>query len=196
MRLLHVDSISAIAFSMAFQTHTYSKTPENPKLCCQACHTNAFFWTHYSCTSQIGLVTSKIPNHVQDPNLNLKVYSWSSSNLSPRTHTEYKPCRTLRSSSQFNHYNSTMSTCVSSLSYGHRSFRKASADLWNKLPLHIKKQTKKQKTVRLLINSKPVLRHIYSLWHLMIKLCSHGLDFLCTVLTVFIIFMLCFVLCN
>ena len=28
--------------------------------------------------------------------------------------------------------------CVSTLSYGHRSFRKASADLWNKLPQHIK----------------------------------------------------------
>ena len=40
----------------------------------------------------------------------------------------------LRSSSQFN----LVSTCVSTLSYGHRSFRKASADLWNKLPQHIK----------------------------------------------------------
>ena len=47
---------------------------------------------------------------------------------------EYKPCRKLRSSSQFN----LVSTCVSTLSYGHRSFRKASADLWNKLPQHIK----------------------------------------------------------
>ena len=47
---------------------------------------------------------------------------------------EYKPCRNLRSSSQFN----LVSTCVSTLSYGHRSFRKASADLWNKLPQHIK----------------------------------------------------------
>ena len=65
---------------------------------------------------------------------------------------EYKPCRNLRSSSQFN----LVSTCVSTLSYGHRSFRKASADLWNKLPQHIN-------TVRLLINSKPLLRHIYSL---------------------------------
>ena len=57
------------------------------KLCCRACHTNAFFWTHYSCTSQIALVASKIPNHVQDPDFNLQMYSWSSSNLSPRTHT-------------------------------------------------------------------------------------------------------------
>ena len=47
---------------------------------------------------------------------------------------EYKPCRNLRSSSQFNF----VSTCVSTLSYGHRSFCKASADLWNKLPQHIK----------------------------------------------------------
>ena len=47
---------------------------------------------------------------------------------------EYKPCRNLRSSSQFN----LVSTCVSTLSYGHRSFRKAYADLWNKLPQHIK----------------------------------------------------------
>ena len=47
---------------------------------------------------------------------------------------EYKPCRNLRSSSQFN----LVSTCISTLSYGHHSFRKESADLWNKLPLHIK----------------------------------------------------------
>ena len=36
---------------------------------------------------KIALVTSKIPNHVQDPDFNLQIYSWSSSNLSPRTRT-------------------------------------------------------------------------------------------------------------
>ena len=47
---------------------------------------------------------------------------------------EYKPSRNLRSSSQLN----LVSTSVSTLSYGNRSFRKASAELWNRLPLNVK----------------------------------------------------------
>jgi hypothetical protein len=47
---------------------------------------------------------------------------------------EYKPSRNLRSSSQLR----LISTSVSTYSYGHRSFCKASAELWNKLPLHVK----------------------------------------------------------
>ena len=47
---------------------------------------------------------------------------------------EYKPPRQLRSSSQLN----LVSTSVATLSYGNRSFQKASAELWNKLPFHIK----------------------------------------------------------
>ena len=64
---------------------------------------------------------------------------------------EYKPSRNLRSSSQLN----LVSTSVSTLSYGNRSFRKASAELWNRLPLNVK-------TVKLLTYSKLVSRHIYS----------------------------------
>ena len=44
---------------------------------------------------------------------------------------EYKPSCNLRSSSQLN----LMSTSVSTLSYVNRSFCKASAELWNRLPL-------------------------------------------------------------
>ena len=47
---------------------------------------------------------------------------------------EYKPSCNLRSSSQLN----LVSTSVSTLSYGNRSFCKASAELWNRLPLNVK----------------------------------------------------------
>ena len=48
---------------------------------------------------------------------------------------EYKPTRNLRSSSTLNLVSATLST----LTYGHRSFWKASAELWNNLPMHVKK---------------------------------------------------------
>ena len=47
---------------------------------------------------------------------------------------EYKPTRNLRSSSKLN----LISATVSTLTYGHRSFYKASAELWNNLPMHVK----------------------------------------------------------
>ena len=47
---------------------------------------------------------------------------------------EYKPTRNFRSSSKLN----LISATVSSLTYGHRSFYKASAELWNSLPMHVK----------------------------------------------------------
>ena len=47
---------------------------------------------------------------------------------------EYKPVRNLRSSSKQN----LVPPLVSTTSYGHRSFRHASCELWNKLPFHIK----------------------------------------------------------
>ena len=47
---------------------------------------------------------------------------------------EYKPTRNLRSSSKL----SLISATVSTLTYGHRSFYKASAELWNNLPMHVK----------------------------------------------------------
>ena len=47
---------------------------------------------------------------------------------------EYKPSRNLRSASK----QELVIASVSTLSYGHRSFRHASAELWNQLPLYIK----------------------------------------------------------
>ena len=47
---------------------------------------------------------------------------------------EYKPTRNLRSSSKLN----LISATVSTLTYGHRSFYKASSELWNNLPMHVK----------------------------------------------------------
>ena len=47
---------------------------------------------------------------------------------------ECKPTRNLRSSSKLN----LISATVSTLTYGHRSFYKASAELWNNLPMHVK----------------------------------------------------------
>ena len=47
---------------------------------------------------------------------------------------EYKPTRNLRSSCKLN----LISATVSTLTYGHRSFYKASAELWNNLPMHVK----------------------------------------------------------
>ena len=47
---------------------------------------------------------------------------------------EYRPTRNLRSSSKLN----LISATVSTLTYGHRSFYKASAELWNNLPMHVK----------------------------------------------------------
>ena len=48
---------------------------------------------------------------------------------------EYIPIRNLRSSSKLN----LVSATVSTLLYGHRSFSKASTELWNNLPMHVKK---------------------------------------------------------
>ena len=47
---------------------------------------------------------------------------------------EYKPTRNLRSSSKLN----LVSLSVSTSSYGQRSFRYASPQLWNNLPYHVK----------------------------------------------------------
>ena len=47
---------------------------------------------------------------------------------------EYKPTRNLRSSSKL----SLVFATVSTLTYGHRSFSKASAELWNNHPMHVK----------------------------------------------------------
>ena len=47
---------------------------------------------------------------------------------------EYIPIRNLRSSSKLN----LVSATVSTITYGHRSFSKASAELRNNLPVHVK----------------------------------------------------------
>ena len=47
---------------------------------------------------------------------------------------EYKPTCNLPSVSKLNLITATVST----LTYGHRSFHKASAELWNNLPKHVK----------------------------------------------------------
>ena len=48
---------------------------------------------------------------------------------------EYKPTCNLRSPSKLN---LIISATVSTLTYGHRSFYKASAEIWNNLPMHVK----------------------------------------------------------
>ena len=71
---------------------------------------------------------------------------------------EYKPTRNLRSSSKLN----LISATVSTLTYGHRSFYKASAELWNNLPMHVK-------SCRTAPYLSLLSRHTYSKLLLMIK---------------------------
>ena len=66
---------------------THSKTPENTKLCCQACNSHTFSWPYHPCTSKIALVASKIPYHVQNFDSNVQMYSWICTTIFTRTHT-------------------------------------------------------------------------------------------------------------
>ena len=117
---------------------THSKTPENTKLCCQACNSHTFPWPYHPCTSKIALVASKIPYHVQNFDSYVQMYSWIGTTIFLQELIQkYKPTRNLWSSSYLN----LISATVSTLAYGHHSFykaSKASAELWNNLPMHVK----------------------------------------------------------
>ena len=66
----------------------------------------------------------------------------------------YKPVRNLRSSAK----QKLVPSSVSTTSYGHRSFHRASPELWNKLPLHIKNS-------RTLNQFKSSLKRIFLNYH-------------------------------
>ena len=110
-----------------------SKTPENTKVCCQALTRTRFMTvTHvlqifhwlpvrYRIMYKILILTYKCIHGLAP--LYLQVFI-----------QEYKPpTHNLRSSSKLNLNPATVST----LTYGHRSFYKASAELWNNLPMHV-----------------------------------------------------------
>ena len=114
---------------MIYQTHTYqsAKALKNKKLCRQACNSNTFHdhitpilqklhWliVRYCIMYKILILTHKcihelVPLYLQE------------------LIQKYVPTRNLRSSSKLN----LVSATVSFLTYGHRSFSKASAELWN-----------------------------------------------------------------
>ena len=66
---------------------THSKTPENTKLCPQACNSHMFSWPYHPCTSKIALAASKIPYHVQNFDSYVQMYSWIGTTILTRTHT-------------------------------------------------------------------------------------------------------------
>ena len=113
---------------------THSKTPENTKLCCQACNSHTFSWPYHPCTSKIALVASKIPIMYKILILTYKCVHGFAPLYLQELIQEYKPTRNLRSSSKLN----LISATVSTRTYGHRSFYKASAELRNNLPMHVK----------------------------------------------------------
>ena len=156
---------------------THSKTPENTKLCCQACNSydhitpvlQKLHWlpVRYRIMYKILILTYKCIHGLAPLYLQELIQ-------------EYKPTRNLRSSSKLNLIFATVST----LTYGHRSFYKASAELWNNLPIHVKSC----RTVSLYLLS----RHTYSKLLLMIK-------FICWLITVGHMLLFTFdvsVLCN